>query len=72
MLFCFMKSETSKLDKRFHLVLLTFDELDASNLCLKYILWQSLVLGEPTFQRLGCSELRYISVSYLLMYQKAL
>ena len=49
MLFCFMKSETSKLDKRFDLVLLTFDELDASNLCLKYILWQSLVLGEPTF-----------------------
>ena len=44
-----MKSETSKLDKSFDLVLLTFDELNASDLHLAYILWQCLVLGESIF-----------------------
>ena len=49
MLFCTMKPETSKLDKGFDLVLLTFDELDASDLHLPYILGKCLVLGESNF-----------------------
>ena len=36
MLFCTMKSEKSKLDKRFDLVLLTFKELDVSDICLAH------------------------------------
>ena len=49
MLFCTMKPETSKLDKGFDLVLLTFDELDTSDLHLPYILGKCLVLGESNF-----------------------
>ena len=36
MLFCTVKPETSKLDKRFDLVLHTFEELGASDLHLAY------------------------------------
>ena len=36
MLFCTMKSEKSKLDKRFDLVLLTFKELDVSDIRLAH------------------------------------
>lgn len=45
-LFCTMKPGTSKSDKSFDLVLLTFEELEASDLLLAYILWQYLVLGD--------------------------
>ena len=63
-LFCTMKPGTSKLDKNFDLVLLTFKELEASDLLLAYILWQYLVLSEPVLWQylvlifLGCPELR--------------
>ena len=43
MLFCTMKFY----DKVFALILLTFEEPDASDLCLVYILWYCLVLSKP-------------------------
>ena len=58
--------------KRFDLVLLTVEELDASGLRLGYNLWQCLVSGQPIFWRFRCFDLRYISVSNLLMYPKEL